>query len=275
MPGWLRLYRKSLKSRAFQNEGLWKVWCWCLMRAGYGSAWVPIQTGRGSTEVALGPGQFIFGRKSAASELRMKPTTVWKRMQKLKNMKNIDIQSDTHFSLITVMNWDAYQPGEEKSDSQSDRQGTGKGQARDNQGTQIRIDKNTKKTKEVKKPCAKPGGLRLADGPFYLTKKGKKLAGKRLESFNRFWQAWGPYKLDKAKAADAWLNIPQLTDTLVDTIVAAAEAEAARRPEIKASGLTPQYPEGWLSGRRWEDEITGEADADDWSEAAKFARRRP
>jgi hypothetical protein len=119
------------------------------------------------------------------------------------------------------------------------------------------------------KPLRNSADLRLAGGPVYLTKKGKKLTGRRLESFNRFWQAWGPYKLDKARAADAWLAIPELSDALLETIISAAEAEARRRPEIQATGRTPIYPEGWISGRRWEDET--ESNAIDWEEAFKRA----
>ncbi len=85
--------------------------------------------------------------------------------------------------------------------------------------------------------------------------KGKKkvLRGKRAETFERFWEAFA-YKKDKAQAIDAWAAIPVLTDALVDTICRAAAKEAGRRPELKAEGRTPIYAQGWLNGRRWEDE---------------------
>jgi len=89
-------------------------------------------------------------------------------------------------------------------------------------------------------------------GDFYLTKRKRKLTGKRLEAFNRFWKSFA-YPKDKASAADAWLDIPQLTQTLVDTICQAAEAIAAERPSLMAQGKTPQYAQGWINGRRWED----------------------
>jgi DNA-binding transcriptional regulator GbsR (MarR family) len=91
------------------------------------------------------------------------------------------------------------------------------------------------------------------DEPFYLTAKKKKLQGKRLETFNRFWDAFG-YKYGKADAADAWLNIPTLTDSIVDQIISAARLEAKGRPQLLESGRTPKMAQGWLSGRRWEDE---------------------
>ncbi|MCK4463344.1 MAG: hypothetical protein KAU58_03430, partial [Candidatus Omnitrophica bacterium] len=46
----------------------------------------------------------------------------------------------------------------------------------------------------------------------------------------------------------------QLTNNIVDKIIIAAEAEAKRRPNLKANGEKPKMAQGWLSGKRWEDE---------------------
>jgi len=88
---------------------------------------------------------------------------------------------------------------------------------------------------------------------FYLTHKKKKLAGQRLKDFERFWQAFA-YRKDRAKAADSWLNIPNYSPELVDEIVRAAEEEARARPALIEKDRTPIYAQGWLSGRRWEDD---------------------
>ena len=106
--GYIKLYRKTLESRAFQSEGLLKVWIWCLLKATHKEVWVPIKIGRGLTEVHLLPGQFIFGRESAAKKLKMKPSTVWKRIVKLKKLGNLNIQSNRQYSIITIVNWDTY-----------------------------------------------------------------------------------------------------------------------------------------------------------------------
>ncbi len=87
----------------------------------------------------------------------------------------------------------------------------------------------------------------------YRTKKGRKLAGQKWEWFKRFWAAFA-YQVGKTEAADAWLDIKNLTPELVDRIVQAATAEAAAREEAKAQGKTPKMAQGWLNGRRWEDE---------------------
>lgn len=71
--------------------------------------------------------------------------------------------------------------------------------------------------------------------------------------FNRVWDAFG-YKRNKAEAADAFLDIKGLSESLVSVICRAAQQEAARRPDLVARGKTPKMLTGWLSGRRWEDE---------------------
>jgi len=139
--GYVKLFRRSVDSQVFQNEGLWKVWCWCLLRANHRETWVSIVTGRGTTETKLEAGQFIFGRESAARELRMKPSTIWDRMKKLERMQNIVIQPNSHYSVISIVNWDRYQTAEMNSDSQADRQPTGNQQPSDTD----KNDKNEKK----------------------------------------------------------------------------------------------------------------------------------
>jgi hypothetical protein len=114
----------SEDSRVFQNEGLWKVWTWCLMRAAWEGHWVDMKVGRQKTEVWVEPGQFIFGRYSAAEKLKMKPSTVWKRMQKLKNMRNCDIKSNSKYTVVSIINWDIYQPKENEGNIKGDSQGT-------------------------------------------------------------------------------------------------------------------------------------------------------
>lgn len=89
---------------------------------------------------------------------------------------------------------------------------------------------------------------------FYLTKKKRKLSGKRLESFLIFWKKFN-YPQGKAEAADSWIDIPELTASLCEKINLAAEMEAKRRPELESAGKTPKMAQGWISSRRWEDEI--------------------
>lgn len=126
--GFVKLWRCSLDSLVWNNDGLWKAWCWCLMKASYKERWEKIQTGKGWTEVHLLPGQFIFGRLSAANACQTEQSNIRNRIEKLKRAGNIDIKPDTHFSIITIRNWETYQ-GEESEE------GRAIGQAKDRQRT--------------------------------------------------------------------------------------------------------------------------------------------
>lgn len=88
--------------------------------------------------------------------------------------------------------------------------------------------------------------------PCYRAKSGRYLTGKRLASFERFWAAFD-LRMGKTDAADAWLDIPALTDALVDEICRAAGLEAQQRVADTARGKSPKWPQGWLNSRRWED----------------------
>lgn len=107
--GWIKVHRKVINSQVFQGEGLFKVWMWCLLKANHKDKWVQITTGKGTSEVFVKRGQFIFGRKSAAKALKMPGRTVQYRMLKLATMRNLAIQTDTHYSTVTILNYDLYQ----------------------------------------------------------------------------------------------------------------------------------------------------------------------
>jgi hypothetical protein len=129
--GYVALWRQSIDSRVFKNAELWKLWTWCLMKATYKERWVEMRTGRSKIEVHLQPGQFVFGRKSAAKELGVPESSIRNRMKKLKNMRNVDIKEDRQYSIVSIVNWVSYQDEINKKDIKEDRQRTGKGQAKD------------------------------------------------------------------------------------------------------------------------------------------------
>lgn len=97
-------------------------------------------------------------------------------------------------------------------------------------------------------PKARPQG----GGPFLVAKSGRKFEGRQLADFERFWTDFGLSR-GKAEAADAWLDIPDMTDALVARICEAAKQEAADRPRLEGRGQKPKQARGWLMSRRWED----------------------
>ena len=146
--GCIQIHRKIMDSQVWKNPELFKVFCWCILRANYTDRWVTVATGRGETTVHIKRGQFIFGRLKAAEELNMKPSSVRNRMAKLKKMQNVDIQPDTHFSIVTICNYELYQwepGGTGQADGQAkDNQRTTKGQPKDTDNKDNK-DNNVKK----------------------------------------------------------------------------------------------------------------------------------
>jgi hypothetical protein len=133
--GCILLSRSIIESNVFQNEKWLKVWVWCLLKANHKKQMVPITTGKGQTVVEIDRGQFIFGRHKAAESLKMNPSTVRNVMDKLEKLQNIAMQKDSHYTIVTICNYEGYQnlenyKGQAKGQPK-DRQRTGKGQPKD------------------------------------------------------------------------------------------------------------------------------------------------
>jgi hypothetical protein len=102
------------------------------------------------------------------------------------------------------------------------------------------------------------------DGPQYRTKNDKILTGVLLDGFNDFWIKFN-YKHGKAEAADAWYNLAYKTYgvrefiKIMPEISAAAIVEARDRPNKEQKGKSVKWAQGWLSARRFEDEVYKQA----------------
>lgn len=99
----------------------------------------------------------------------------------------------------------------------------------------------------------------LEEEVVYETKKGRKLKGNQLSWFEKFWEVFN-HKTGKSEAADSWLDLKVSGQTLPE-ILKGAEKEAKRRPSLLANKQTPKMAQGWLSARRWEDELHDEVDS--------------
>jgi len=74
----------------------------------------------------------------------------------------------------------------------------------------------------------------------------------RVPTFKEFWAAYPMHK-DRLRAEKAWLRM-----TAADKAAAIA-ALPAYTADCRQRGVAFQYAQGWLNGRRWEDEIEPEA----------------
>jgi hypothetical protein len=68
-----------------------------------------VKTGKGEAVIEIKRGQFVYGRKSAARELEMPPSTIRNIITLLTRWGNLSIKPDSHYSIITILNYDTYQ----------------------------------------------------------------------------------------------------------------------------------------------------------------------
>ena len=267
--GWLKLWRKSLDSGMLQKPDLWVMWSWCLLKATHKSKKQRV----GFQEVMLEPGQFVFGRKVASEELKMSEQTIRTCLDKLVKMKNLTIKSTNKFSIVSIVNWASYQGEENETNQQTNQHLTSTSPASNQQLTTNKKLKNRRTEEQENKdpPASEPEAENSNGCKCYLTKRRRKLEGKKLDSFNEFWKAFA-YPKGKAAAADAWIDIKLLTNNILREIIEAAKREAAERVSLIESGRTPKWAQGWITERRWEDEtIPAQLEAD---EADRFQKMK-
>lgn len=227
-----------------------QAWVDLLMLAQSKPGWIMVR----GISVDLDRGQAGYSELSLSERWKWSRGKVRRFISELKKREMVDIKQDNKTTVITVLNFDTYQ-AKPTTDGTTDGAtgGTANGQQTDNKRTLTR-SKEGKKERTLKDSIPHADGVAAQVDLFYMTKKKRQLKGKRLETFNRFWAAFA-YPKGKAEAADAWIDIPTLTDALVEEIVTAATAEAMNRASVIADGRTPKFAQGWLSGRRWEDKV--------------------
>lgn len=109
MEGWIKLHRALLNSFVFAHPTTLKIWVWLLLKANHRHKYTVCKVGFGFQDIELQPGQLKFGRAEAEEELCINGNTIYKHLHKLKDAGNILIESNNHFSIITICNWETYQ----------------------------------------------------------------------------------------------------------------------------------------------------------------------
>jgi len=96
-------------------------------------------------------------------------------------------------------------------------------------------------------------------------KKGANAGAFAAERFETFWAIF-PNKKDKKKAFEAFRKLNP-DDILLAKIVKAVKSQMEWRDQMKTLGeFAPgwKYGQGWINGKRWEDEMSGSCDKTDY-----------
>lgn len=116
--GYIKLYRKVTSSFVWTNSNMLKLWMLCLMKASHkGSRFI-----FNGQEVELSSGQFVTGRAVIEKEFnegvprdqQVVGRTLWRWLKKFENEQMLSITSTTKYSVISIINWDVYQGGDQQ-----------------------------------------------------------------------------------------------------------------------------------------------------------------
>ena len=107
--GYVKLWRRIMDDPVWEDEALLKTFLWCVLRAAHGPRQVQVRTGRGSTEVQLQRGQFVFGRNAGADQLKCPPASLQRRIFDLTKSGKVQIKTNSHYSIITVCKYTRWQ----------------------------------------------------------------------------------------------------------------------------------------------------------------------
>jgi len=109
MEGYIYLHRTLLDSNIFASEKGLKIWIWLLLKANYKQKTVGVKIGQGQSIVNLNRGQLLFGRHSAEAQTGIDGSTIYKWLKKLEKLEMIKINSNSHYTTVTICKYDEYQ----------------------------------------------------------------------------------------------------------------------------------------------------------------------
>lgn len=119
--GWIAVQRKIQTSFVWTNPFVLKLWLLCLFKASHNGNRFLFN----GTEVRVDRGQFVTGRVALAKEYnegvtsgqQVSPTSLNRWLNKFRKLGMLDIKSTTKYSVVTVINYDLYQPSGQQVDS--------------------------------------------------------------------------------------------------------------------------------------------------------------
>jgi hypothetical protein len=107
--GWVKVYRQLENERVFHDPHLWQLYCYLLFKARHQPGAVSLQVAGNTTTVKLEVGQLIVGRNRLGEELNCNPTTAWDRLKRLEGFGMITVESDSHKSVVSIVNYQGSQ----------------------------------------------------------------------------------------------------------------------------------------------------------------------
>lgn len=106
MEGWIKIYRKMLENPIIcKDSDYLAVWIYLLLNATHQEIPALFK----GEKIKLQPGQLITGRKAIANKLKISESKVYRILKCYKIEHQIEQQTSSSKSLITILKWDEYQ----------------------------------------------------------------------------------------------------------------------------------------------------------------------
>lgn len=162
--GYVRLWRCSEDSAVWQDDRLWRLWCHLLIHARYDDGWVSIDGL--AKPISVLRGQLMVGRMAIHKSLYPKkrkytpsPSTVWRRLQTLRDMGNITLEMNSRFTMVTICNYDTYNSVQLQNEQVIEQPVNSRRTAGEQPTDTKKKEKKVKKVEEGKKEasCTEPG----------------------------------------------------------------------------------------------------------------------
>ncbi|MDC4184535.1 DnaD domain protein [Loigolactobacillus coryniformis] len=120
--GWLKLYRQVIQSSVWTNSDWLKMWVLVLTQAAFTDNITQKVNG---IKVKVNRGEWATNRRTAAQlfnydckpEQQISESTAYRILMQLKSDSMVNIKSTNKYSVVTVINYDAFQFGEQLSNS--------------------------------------------------------------------------------------------------------------------------------------------------------------
>lgn len=97
--GHVLIHREAMDHPVFQDDWLWRLFCWCIMSASY-------KDGRNKR------GSFTTGRNIGSAMLGVSPSKFYRGLHKLQELGCITIEVNSNWTTLTVCNYETYQSSE-------------------------------------------------------------------------------------------------------------------------------------------------------------------
>lgn len=116
--GYIKLWRKTLDSGLLQNPHAFQLFGYLLLQATHKQIKVDVR----GENIVLNPGELLFGRKNAANELRVGEQVIRTALKYLKKNEILTIRATKRFSIISFVNWHAYQESNRDANQQTNHE---------------------------------------------------------------------------------------------------------------------------------------------------------